>query len=199
MPKQRYVIVLAANPQESHRYARRAGIPARNYRAPASAASVRGIQSADVHRLPSFATRRDRHAIMAELRYARDITYIDVEMPQPAPKPNEQLVVLDIAPDGSLIEAAGLLEELPVALQAETIAAIREVVVDVPLLEMVPEPEEAQDGEEAGAPEPSEDPAPVAPRRRRARCKDCGTLHFADESCHEPETFGVTDDAGMWT
>jgi hypothetical protein len=174
VPKQRYVIVLGANPQESHRYARRAGIPARNYRAPSSAASLKGLRSADVHLLPSFERRPDRHAIRAALRYVPDLRWIDVEMPAPVAVPNEQLDLLD------------LLESTPAATDGLLASTEDFELLQSPIIETVDLPEEPH-GEQTGAPESSEDPAPVAPKRRRSRCKDCGTLHFTDQACQEPD------------
>lgn len=60
-----------------------------------------------------------------------------------------------------------------------------------------PDPEEPS--EPTGAPEPSEEPAPPAEeptKRRRSRCKDCGSLHFKDEACvpSEPASIGSTLD-----
>lgn len=85
----RYVLVFAENIAEANTYAKRAGLPRGRYRAVGHAASIRRIQVADVHELPSFERRRDKHAIRAEIRHGRDIRYFKVEMP---PKPEEPAV-----------------------------------------------------------------------------------------------------------
>jgi hypothetical protein len=55
------------------------------------------------------------------------------------------------------------------------------------------------EGEEAGEAEQGEDAAPEAqgeaPKRRRTRCKDCGSLHYKDEACDPAES--AADDNGF--
>lgn len=75
-----YTIVLAENHNEANRYAKRAKLRKGQWRFPVSASALRGLRVAEIHELPSFAGRRDRHAILAELRYSRG-KHIQVEMP----------------------------------------------------------------------------------------------------------------------
>ena len=104
MAKARFVVVLAATSSEGNTYAKRAGLPRFSYRPIAKANQVRNTQVADVHILPSFHKRPDRHAILAELRWGRDIRLIDVEMPPAPPREGddrygEQLTIDDVLLD----------------------------------------------------------------------------------------------------
>jgi hypothetical protein len=148
MAKHRYVIVLAGSTSEGHTYARRAGVARFTYRVPSNAASIRKLQAADVHVLPSFAGRRDRHSILAELRYGRDITMIDVEMPEPAVVDQgdgfgEQLTIddylprkkdfgLDVPATVALVRKDNpeLADALKAVSSAEALAKVREVLSD---------------------------------------------------------------------
>jgi hypothetical protein len=106
MPRSRYILVFAESIHEANQYAKRAKLPRGSYRAVGHAGSIRGIQSADVHVLPGFEKRRDRHAIRAAVRHGRDIRYLNVEMPDALEVPpvdqgdgmGEQLTI-DDAPD----------------------------------------------------------------------------------------------------
>lgn len=179
--RRRHILVLAQTPSEAHTYARRANLPNFTYRAVSSAGQIRNVQVVDVHVLPNFEKRRDRHAIRAALRHGRDIRWYDVEMPPPAPRPD------GLFPPGEQLDLLNLVDEQAADLAARdragelTDADVAELNAVSSALEA--DDQEDQGGEEAGAPEPSEDPAPAAPRRRRSRCRVCGTLHLADEPC----------------
>jgi hypothetical protein len=116
-----YVIVLAKNSQEGAVYVRRAKLPRGRWRIAASAGSIRGLRKAQVHVLPSFNDRPDRHSILAELRYAK-CDFIDVEMPARPVYPakdqgdgmGEQLTIDDVLRDRRHL----LLDEGPGALAA---------------------------------------------------------------------------------
>lgn len=63
-----YKIILAENPQDANAYAKAQGIRRGTYRYAVRASSIAGLRVAEIHELPSFANRRDKHAINAELR-----------------------------------------------------------------------------------------------------------------------------------
>lgn len=66
-----YVVILAGTTLEAMRYANAAKLKRGRYRYALRAATIRGLRVAEVHILPGFARRLDRHAILAELRYAK--------------------------------------------------------------------------------------------------------------------------------
>lgn len=141
-----YVIVLAERVHEANLYAKRAGLPRGRFRFPTSAASIRGLRVAEIHELPSFSRRRDKHAIDAALRFARGERKM-VEMPPKLEEPpvdqgdgmGEQLTIDDLSGDtgngDNMIAEGG--------------------------------PVPSENGEETRAAEPSEDPAPAPKKRKR--------------------------------
>lgn len=92
-----YRVILAGNHQEAVAYARSQGWRSGAYRIATRAATIRGLRVAEVHELPSFATRLDRHAVMGELRYARNIQHflIDETQDWPANYPDPDQGALD--------------------------------------------------------------------------------------------------------
>lgn len=127
-----YVVVLANNTREAMRYAAAAKLPRGSFRYAAKASTIRRLRVAEVHILPEFHKRLDRHAILAELRYAK-ATYVEISAEQ----------------------YRQLTEAYPLE-RAATIAARYLAISNALDTE-----EEAPSGEEARAPEPSEDPAPA--------------------------------------
>lgn len=200
MPKHRYVIVLAANPSEGATYARRTGLPARTYRVPAAAKSIKGLQAADVHVLPTFATRPDRHAILAELRHGRDIVMVDVQMPAPAePAPvdqgdgmGEQLTIDDFlgrVRDTGKAEPCEF-DDVQIDIPA-TVALIRPENPDLADAIEAANPQEDASGSTPGTTESGEDAASTQARRRRTRCAECGELTFeAHDHSRDPAPVG---------
>ena len=74
----RQTLILAKSTTEANRYARLFGLQPFTYRAVSRAGSIRNLRSAEVHVLPSFLRRVDRHAIVMALRQAKvDIFYVD--------------------------------------------------------------------------------------------------------------------------
>lgn len=75
----RQTLILAKSTTEANRYAKLFGMDRFTYRAVTRAGAIRGLRSAEVHILPSFLQRVDRHSIVAELRMARrlDVIYVD--------------------------------------------------------------------------------------------------------------------------
>jgi hypothetical protein len=76
---QKMTLVLAKSIPEANAYARLIDLPRSRYRAVRSAGAIKGIRNAEVHILPSFSTRPDRHSILGALRWARslEVYYVD--------------------------------------------------------------------------------------------------------------------------
>lgn len=64
-------IVLAGTAMEAAAHAQRHRLPKGRWRYAVKASSIRGLRVAEVHILPGFLKRLDRHKIIGELRYAR--------------------------------------------------------------------------------------------------------------------------------
>lgn len=199
MSMQPYVVILAGTVQEGRTYARRKGLVLSRCRVVANASSVRGLRSAEIHELPSFSKRLDRHSINAQLRYVKGNGRILVEMPPPIEAPpvdqgdgmGEQLTIDDalgeteVRAEEVAEEAVRAAEDLHVAVMEtfvdntseEQAAAVAEVILeDNGLVEYTTG---ETHGEQTGTPEPSEDAAPPAEKpkaTRRRRCPDCGAL-----------------------
>lgn len=199
MSMQPYVVVLAGSVQEGRTYARRKGLVLSRCRIVANASSVRGLRQAEIHELPSFNTRLDRHAINAQLRFVRGGERILVEMPSPAEAApvdqgdgmGQQLTIDDalgeteVRAEEVAEEVVQAAEDLHIAVMEtfvdntseEQAAAVAEVILeDNGLVEYTTG---ETNGEQAGAPEPSEDAAPPAEKpkaTRRRRCSECGVL-----------------------
>lgn len=69
-------IILSKSNRESGNYAKAVGIDRFTYRHGRNAAQIRATRRAEVHILPSFLTRMDRHAILASLAWAKGITVV---------------------------------------------------------------------------------------------------------------------------
>lgn len=203
--KQPYVIVLAGNSREGRRYAKLAGLPKGRHRVVYSAKQVRNLRHAEVHELPSFARRPDRHGINAALRYTRG-ERIQVEMPD-VDDPRGELTArqLEVAyrfnalrearrkqalEDFRLSEMVG---DTPIA-PPETVLSLEDA-----LAEAYPEVGGRAELEElATAAKLDEDGEPVEPkapiRRRRSRCKVCDALVFGDDDpAHNVELHEAQD------
>lgn len=193
MSMQPYVLVLAQTSHEGSKYVRRAKLPRGRWRIVARASSIQGIRKAEVHCLPGFHKRPDKHSILGVLRYAQ-CEWKDVEMPprevpdavdqgdgmgeqltieealvlDDRPKPGEVLAPEEIAELEQHLEPEGW--EPPEVLNAEQILrlAAGESGADVA---PTPEPVEDDIAQERPA------------NKRRRKCADCSTLHFKDEPC----------------
>lgn len=66
-----YVVILAGSPTEAQRYTRATNLPRGRFRYAAQASTIRGLRVAEIHELPGFAKRPDRHAINAVLRFVK--------------------------------------------------------------------------------------------------------------------------------
>lgn len=75
----RKILILGRSIRHANAYARVAGLE-RGYRPVVSAGQVRNTRNAELHILPSFLTRPDRHSILAALRHSRlEVFYVDPE------------------------------------------------------------------------------------------------------------------------
>lgn len=75
----RQILILAKSISDANSYAKLVGLPRFSYRSVRGAGAIRGVRNAEVHVLPGFLRRPDRHAIVAALRGARtlEIFYVD--------------------------------------------------------------------------------------------------------------------------
>lgn len=162
------VLVLAKSNREAGNYAALAGIPVRDFRAVNRASSIHGIRTGEVHVLPSFLERFDRHAILGELRWAKvEVFYVDPADLQPSEPTNGS-----VGPtDDELEEAYDANAELDAFIAAEAAKITTPEQLDQFLedagLAMVDE----------GAPVAVEAP----PKTRRKKCPTCDELFSKDE------------------
>lgn len=189
MPMAPYVIVLAKNTHEGATYARRAPLTRGRYRIAVSAGSIRGLRRAEVHILPSFDQKPDRHAILAELRWAK-CDYFYVEMPERQMGPaidqgdgmGEQLTIDDALAASSNGDNPELSSNEDIS-NGDAMVSEGGNIGTVELEDSIPE--------HGGAPGDLVDPAQLdeeVKKRRRTRCKKCGQLHLADEPCPTVES-----------
>lgn len=182
MNPQPYIIVLAGNTREGRRYAKLAGLPRGRHRVVFSAKQIRHLRSAEIHELPSFSRRLDRHGINAALRYTRGERKL-VEMPDEdvAVRRHVQMSSYGDIPPRRLEaayrynalrddaeHAAWLKLETPTSTQIATGLAKVEDQGDGM------GPQTTIDGFDEQVTIP-------APRKRRSRCRLCGELVFGDD------------------
>lgn len=206
---QPYVLVLAQTSHEAAKYVRRAGLPRGRWRIVARASSIAGIRQAQVHCLPGFHARPDKHSILAQLRYAK-CEWIDVEMPLT----DEEIAELAAIPwtiDERTLEVAYRYNRL-LDLVDHAVARDEQPNTDEPVeddwkaeLEAMLEPEgweppatlNAEQILRLAAGESGAEVAPMDERpvdrtgQRRRKCPDCGVNHYKDEAC--PRTDGAED------
>ena len=187
-------LVLAQDITQANRYARALGLEPFSYRAVRNAASIRGVRSAEVHLLSTFLRRPDRHRIMSELRLARylEVLYVEVSVGR-----NGSVTIVD--PDNPVFE--GPTDEDIEAAYAEHLE--RTAAAEAPEAPAghshptVVATEESD--EQTSAPEPSEDPASAEkPKRaaRRRRCADCNSLvALEDMDAHVAEKHSAPEPA----
>lgn len=198
--KNRHILIIAANAREGGKYAKYADLPNFTYRVVRAASTITGIQSVDVHLVDGFEKRPDAGAILAKLRWARDIDYYSTSMP-PEPVKDEG--------DG-MGEQLDLLHLVQEQATADFERGRRHKSVD-PVIEIVPvvekfdgSPDPARDARaleemiaEGGptfsqpaaesldhvvpdntAAEQAEGAPATTPKPRRKRCKVCGRLTY---------------------
>lgn len=155
--KNRHILILAPNARQGAKYAKHSNLPNFTYRVIRSASSITGIQSVDVHLVDGFESRPDAGAILARLRWARDIAYYSVEMP---PEPIKD-------------QGDGMGEQIEIDFNSPEPAAESPVHEDEAsandVAERAPETSNGDNMTSEGAPEPEK-------KKRRTRCKTCGRL-----------------------
>jgi hypothetical protein len=206
-----YVIVLAKNSQEAAKYAKRAKLTRGRYRLVASAGSIHGLRRAQIHRLPSFDQRPDKHRILAELRHGKH-EFHNVTMPPRAEAKvvdqgdgmGQQLTIDDalasaaiIEQHGDVVQAAATLADRPEVDELAQASAEHDAAM-IDALERHVERDQSQDVNveaeqpivELGiAPGDLLEPEKVndeLKNRRRTKCKKCLQLHLKDAPCPVP-------------
>ena len=91
----RQTLILAKSITEANSYAKLAGLQRFTYRSVRSAGAIRGVRDAEVHILPSFTVRLDRHAILAALTWAKslEVFYVDPADLAPAEEDSDSNVL----------------------------------------------------------------------------------------------------------
>lgn len=204
--KQPYVIVLAGSTREGRRYAKLAALPKGRHRVVFSAKQIRRLRHAEIHELPSFRRRPDRHGINAALRYTRGERLM-VEMPTEQMEPSEErtpagptLRQLEVAYRYNALrddaEHAAWLESAEVKVEDPSWDAPGDPLADLEQARAKVEDQGDGMGPQTtidGADEPVE---PKAPIRRRKRCPVCQELVFGDEDpAHDAAAHEAVDAA----
>lgn len=155
--------ILARSLKEAHEFARgELGLPHGRYRVVNHPSTLKSVRGADLHLVPGYQNRFDRFAMKGALRWTR-MNVID----------HTEGVVGGAVEDD--LEPAG--EQLMIVSAEEA----HSFLVDT------------SNGDnmvsEGGpvAPEPETDDV----KRRRSRCKTCGTLHFKEDGCPSEVLPGV--------
>lgn len=65
------ILVLSGSNRETQAYAKHLGVRPTAVQHAFGANNVRGVTLSEIHELPSFSSRRDKHSILAALRYLR--------------------------------------------------------------------------------------------------------------------------------
>lgn len=187
----RATLILAKDIRQANQYAKLAGLERFKYRAVTKAGSIRGVRNAEVHILPGFLARPDRHQILAALKAAKtlDVYYVD---PADLVEPLESHVASPL--DESVYDEA-------YAINAEIDEWIQACTPQEGRLDILEDLSSFAAESEAAHPvtlAPGEVVAPALTeafgdqvveqlneptKRRRTRCKDCEELHFKDEEC----------------
>lgn len=126
-------LILAKNITEANEYARAVGLERFSYRAVRSAGSIKGVRNAEVHLLPSFLARPDRHAILSVLSFARTLEVIYADPADFAPAEDSNALESGTPPTEREIEVAYRYHSMREAALAEK-AALEELakVADSP-------------------------------------------------------------------
>jgi len=183
----RQILILAKSPIEASRYAKLVDLPRFTYRYVARAGTIRGVRSAEVHVLPSFLNRLDRHGILAALRLAKlDVYYVDpvdfveeaeVQVADPMPEIRVVAVSDDVEPPQHHVDmvAAVLPNGSTTDWESEGGATEQQIMAEndgTPVGEVEEKIHDAQQKEQD-----VKEPA----RKRRYRCPVCNQLVWNDE------------------
>lgn len=168
--------ILARTFAEAHTFAREdLGLQPGHYRVVNSAGTLKAVRGADLYLVPGWDSRFDRFPIKTALRWTR-MNVIDVAERQ-AEEPAEGGDDLDRVGEQTTIEDANAF----LLAHGTPDAEIKELVETDGLkpegvqLTLVPDIK----------PEPAPEPEVAPKKRRRSRCKQCGTLHYRGDPCPE--------------
>jgi hypothetical protein len=104
------IIILTGTVQEAARYTRETDLPRGRFIAPMSASQIDGVVPSEVHVLPGFLRRRDRHAILAAVKRSskryQGVKWIEVGVPTVQAEP-EPVVEPEDTSNGGNMEAEG--------------------------------------------------------------------------------------------
>jgi hypothetical protein len=86
------IIILTGTVQEAARYTRETDLPRGRFIAPMSASQIDGVVPSEVHVLPGFRRRRDRHAILAAVKRSskryQGVKWIEIGLEEPKSEPD---------------------------------------------------------------------------------------------------------------
>ena len=107
-----YRVILCNDYREGHAYAVSQGFRHGNFRVASRAGTIKGLRVAEIHQLPSFEQRRDKHSILAALRYARVPAWHVIDdgwawPPRPKEAPEHSDVTSYASDDTTLIQTWG--------------------------------------------------------------------------------------------
>lgn len=163
------VYILARNLKEAHAFARgELGLRPNRYRIVTNPGVLRSIRGADLHLVPGWERRLDRHSLKMALRWTR-MNVIEAEAPEVEQNPEGDIVPISDEEASAFFDVNNILP----------------ADIDAPLDQPTPD-EDTSNGDNMlfeGAPPAPEPEEPVKTGRRRSRCKECGVLHFKGDPC----------------
>lgn len=113
-------LILAKNTGEGFKYARQIGLKQGSFRLVRDAHAIRGVRHAEVHLLPSFLERWDRHTILGALKWARTLEVFYVDPADIFPPERDDFEHLDPRDADKLVpsDPTGLSEEEKVEIES---------------------------------------------------------------------------------
>ena len=191
------ILILCKSPREANQYAKLVGLQRFTYRYVARAGTIHGgLRNADVHVLPSFLDRIDRHRILSALRWTKcEVFYCD---PADFEEPREQEAAEARAELEANVQAAlnANPDDFSANLADAFIVADRKstgtINDDGTVTFKVVAPDEADEAVEL---DPIDDPK-INPdgRKRRYTCKVCDQKVFSDaDPAHDQEAHATTE------
>lgn len=190
--------ILARTIKAAHDFARGPlGLVHGQYRVVNSASTLKAVRNADLYLVPGWQNRFDRFAMQGALRWTR-MNVIDTadgfESKAPEdPRGNLTDEVRDLAYAEHAVRsglgAPGIVTD-GLEPPGEQLALVDDDATDF-FTEVTNGDVMVSEGGPAFPVEPEvKDPEPEKPvtKRRRRRCKECGTLHFKEESCPEGDS-----------
>lgn len=175
-------LVLARNTREAHKAASLLGLPRKSYRVVNSATAIRAVHRARLYLVEGWDRRPERFVMKAQMRLHRRLEVICFDpAAEVSPEPKVEIVEHESMPDTAALmgDFNAFFEALDEAFENSEVDSVGDFF-DIKETDEG-QAAEAQQGEDAA---PHEEPAR---RRRRSRCKQCGALHFKEDSCPEDE------------